>query len=40
MVDPSQSLDQAAQQTAREMGAAEPAGLLGRWGSCKSLKAC
>ena len=30
MVEPSQSLDQAAQQTAREMGAAEPAGSLGR----------
>ena len=39
MVEPSKSLDQAAQQTAREMGAAEPAGLLGRWGASQWLDA-
>ena len=40
MVEPSQSLDQAAQQTAREMGAAEPAGSLGRCGNFLRLNAC
>ena len=39
MVEPSQSLDQAAQQTTRDMGAAEPAGSLGRWGASQWLNA-